>query len=283
MSSSTARIAATEARRTKSSVARVEANRRNAQRSTGPRTTEGKARVASNAYKHGLRSERNPLDLANDTALPFEREEFATTLAAFLDDLAPIGPIETRLVERLAQIDLRLSRAVKMETTQLDMHTGLLAKSMAGALPSGEGAEQTQHNWLTTLAFLKNPSATTLIAQYESRLARDFARTLTQLRQAQKLRTGRTANPLCPIGENSDEQTQPTGKEPRASASVLTGQPATSQLANASCAMEEPNALCSMEENVEQTQQPHPPTVQPGHSLRNNASERTSSRDAHVG
>ncbi|HTX39642.1 MAG TPA: hypothetical protein VME43_31715, partial [Bryobacteraceae bacterium] len=33
------------------------ANRRNAQRSTGPRTAEGKARAALNARKHGFRAE----------------------------------------------------------------------------------------------------------------------------------------------------------------------------------------------------------------------------------
>lgn len=33
---------------------RIEANRRNARKSTGPRTTEGRARVSRNARKHGL-------------------------------------------------------------------------------------------------------------------------------------------------------------------------------------------------------------------------------------
>jgi len=170
------------------SAARIAANKANAQKSTGPRTPEGKARVSENALKHGLRSERNTLDLASDVALPIEREEFLATLAAFTQDLQPLGPLETRLVERLAQIDLRLNRAVRMETAHLEMHTGLLTQSMGSALPIGEGAGQTRQNWLTTLAFLKSPSATTLIGQYESRLSRDFARTLSQLRQAQKLR-----------------------------------------------------------------------------------------------
>jgi hypothetical protein len=46
---------------------KIEANRRNALKSTGPRTTEGKAAVRLNALRHGLRSE--------EVLLPGEDEE----------------------------------------------------------------------------------------------------------------------------------------------------------------------------------------------------------------
>ena len=46
----------------KTSQKRIEANRLNAQRSTGPRTDAGKAKSATNATTHGLSSvKRNPL------------------------------------------------------------------------------------------------------------------------------------------------------------------------------------------------------------------------------
>ena len=54
------------------SEARIAANRLNAQKSTGPRTAEGKAVVAQNAVKHGL--------LAREGLLRGEdREEYEST------------------------------------------------------------------------------------------------------------------------------------------------------------------------------------------------------------
>src|SRR4051812_2893661 len=104
------------------SAVKLAANKANGLKSTGPRTAEGKARVSANALRHGLRSERNPLDLAAGVSLPHEQTQFLETLADFTADLQPIGPLENTLVERLAQLGLRLQRAVRMETAHMEIH-----------------------------------------------------------------------------------------------------------------------------------------------------------------
>ncbi|MHB9026646.1 MAG: hypothetical protein ACYC7E_21145, partial [Armatimonadota bacterium] len=59
-----------------------EANRQNAQHSTGPRTPEGKARSSMNALKHGF--------FAKEALLPQEdAAEFTTFADALRDDLQP--------------------------------------------------------------------------------------------------------------------------------------------------------------------------------------------------
>jgi hypothetical protein len=81
----------------------VEANRRNARKSTGPRTPEGKARSRLNALTHGLTA-RTPI-------LPGEDEpEYARRLAAWRNDLAPCNPYEEDLVRQAVSLSWRLDR-----------------------------------------------------------------------------------------------------------------------------------------------------------------------------
>ena len=87
---------------------------------------------------------------------------------------------------------------------------------LLAATPGSSLATATDHhrdNIMLTLAFLRDPAALKLISQYESRLARDFARTLTQLRQSQgSKRTGprvdasQRRTSLSAMEENPPEQ-----------------------------------------------------------------------------
>ena len=85
-----------------------EANRRNALKSTGPKTPEGKAIASRNAITHGL-SARMPV-------IPGENEaEFAAYTERWLDELEPIGPMEEHLAERIIGIAWRLRRVGQIE------------------------------------------------------------------------------------------------------------------------------------------------------------------------
>jgi hypothetical protein len=92
--------------------AQIEANRRNAQKSTGPKTAEGKARSKFNGLTHGLR--------ATSAVLPDEDgDAFADSLARWIDDWSPATDDRRRLVERAATAAWQLTRCVRLETARL--------------------------------------------------------------------------------------------------------------------------------------------------------------------
>lgn len=84
------------------------ANRRNALRSTGPRTPAGKARTARNPITHGL--------LSREVLLPGEdREEFEAFAASLRRDLEPEGTYEELLVDSMIKAVWKLRRLGRME------------------------------------------------------------------------------------------------------------------------------------------------------------------------
>lgn len=86
----------------------LEANRRNAARSTGPRTAAGMAVSSKNARKHGL--------LSAEVVIPGEEpSEFASFRQAMLDDLSPVGQLELMLADRIVSSFWNLKRSGRME------------------------------------------------------------------------------------------------------------------------------------------------------------------------
>ncbi len=98
--------------KTTASDARIAANRRNAQNSTGPRSEEGKAQSRLNALKHGL--------TAKVVVLPTEdAEEFENRRAEWHEAYQPAGPAQQLLIDRAVQASWRLERCSKAETARL--------------------------------------------------------------------------------------------------------------------------------------------------------------------
>jgi hypothetical protein len=87
----------------------IEANRRNARKSTGPRTEDGKQRSRCNAIRHGLTAE-TVIGALEDA------EDYKAFEAAITADYDAQSAVERELVLRLASLLWRLRRATTMET-----------------------------------------------------------------------------------------------------------------------------------------------------------------------
>lgn len=83
------------------------ANRKNARKSTGPRTPRGKARSRWNALKHGVLATA----LIPPSLEPFEMPHtLECLLTALREHFSPLGPVEGMLVELVAACYWRLAR-----------------------------------------------------------------------------------------------------------------------------------------------------------------------------
>lgn len=93
--------------------AQINANRQNAQKSTGPRTAEGKAAVSQNAVKHGLFAVQDVLTVENQAEFDQLREEM-------LAELSPVGSVESLLAQRAVSLAWRLRRAEVMQNQVIE-------------------------------------------------------------------------------------------------------------------------------------------------------------------
>ena len=103
------------------SLRRLEANRRNALRSTGPRTEAGKERSRANAIRHGLTAETVVGTLE-------DAEDYKAFEATIIADYDPETAVARELVLRLASLLWRLRRAGAIETNLLELHAEVLGK-----------------------------------------------------------------------------------------------------------------------------------------------------------
>lgn len=155
------------------SARQIAANRRNALRSTGPRSVEGKTRSSQNAMKHGL--------LSAQTVLPDEdREAFDVLRERLWDALRPEGPVEELLAESALSLAWRLARLGRVEA-------GLFiigAHSPIGYAVRDDSDEAGQLAW----AFSGQASTFSALSRYEAALTRQLQRALRDLEQSRLAR-----------------------------------------------------------------------------------------------
>ena len=93
----------------------MEANRRNAEKSTGPKSAEGKRTVSQNAVQHGLFA-------VNPVVIPEEQEEFDRFAELMRFEWGAQGARENFVMDRILDYGWRLKRVARIET-------GLLIRS----------------------------------------------------------------------------------------------------------------------------------------------------------
>jgi len=153
------------------STAQIEANRRNAQESTGPRTPEGKAASRLNALRHGLAAKQ--VIVLGEKAEDFEA--FHAEMHAALD---PADALEEQLAERIVLCAWRLRRACRAEA-------GVVAEGARRFEWATDGKKANDSVLLSDIGMIST------LSRYESSVERALHRTLSLLEQRQARRRGR--------------------------------------------------------------------------------------------
>jgi hypothetical protein len=151
---------------------RVEVNRANAQKSTGPRTAAGKQRSSLNALRHGLTG--HTIVLPTDDRAAYQRHS-----QSFLDEYRPQGATESQLVQSVTDISWQLNRAAAVETNLFSLGIIESEDRIRASHPDAETA------LAMALTYREHNRAFANIGIYRQRLAREFERTLILLRRIQ--------------------------------------------------------------------------------------------------
>jgi hypothetical protein len=191
-----------------SSEARTIANRLNAQKSTGPRTAEGKAAVAQNAVKHGLSAQC-------DVIRGEDQEEFDLYREEMFWELNPTGTMQSRLAERIVSLAWRLRRAERLQNEAFD---ALLTKETSSPLArltrSLHGKEQDTGDSggcdgdpalaQTVVRDFANSRVLDRLLMYERRIESSLYRTMAELQKLRHTQEPQASGEHCPPYECGD-------------------------------------------------------------------------------
>jgi len=194
------------------------ANRRNAQKSTGPKTPQGKALVSKNALKHGLSTSQPVITSESQADFDLHRD-------SLLADLAPAGPMESILADRIVGLSWRLERAARIQNQTIDAmtenHTSDPFANLAKSFPYKRlGAPQPptpDSNADLTLGRIaikdfSNSRVLDRLLMYERRLENSMYKTILEL---QRLQLIRHLDPQTPTQAPTPTDQRATSHKPR--------------------------------------------------------------------
>jgi hypothetical protein len=169
------------------------ANRRNAEKSTGPKTPEGKAVVALNAMKHGLLS-RHVLLLDEDEAALVELGKRLRM------HLQPVGEFEVLLVDRIVTAAWRLRRVLAIETSLFEAYRS-------------EGVPPSKPVSLGDVIRRDHGDRLTRVLRYETALERSLYKALHELQRLQAARAGAPVPPPAAADVDVNVTVQGSGED----------------------------------------------------------------------
>jgi hypothetical protein len=196
----------------------LEANRRNAAKSHGPITPEGRAAVRLNALQHGLTAAEVILPTTED------KLEFEQFQASFVEECQPVGPIEQVLVEDIVVNRWRMTRVRKMEPGFFALRLQALEKWI---IKDHSALDAQAHLALVFRDDAENSDTLGKMSRYEARFERSFHKALKELQRLQALRaaasdSGNGTVSQNPVSPDPDPLPPPESAPPPAQGSSAT-------------------------------------------------------------
>ncbi len=177
-----------------STKAQILANRRNARKSTGPRTSEGKAIVSQNAVSHGLSARRTVISSESQADFDLYRRQMFT-------ELAPESPVQSMLAERIVCLSWRLKRAANIQNQAIDalnadntsspltkLTYSLLFKNPNQSQPSPSAPAADLALGRIAIKDFANARVLERLLMYERRIEHSLYKTLIELQRLQLIR-----------------------------------------------------------------------------------------------
>jgi hypothetical protein len=172
---------------------KVDANRQNAKRSTGPRTVKGKQQVSRNAVRHGFFAKFLIVEHKDGKESQSEFDDFHAKVHA---DYKPVGFLEELWTEQIAAWCWRLRRLIRCESGQIAKalveHSHHILRSRERDLtdPESQSSSSSEMDSLTDHLFLPEKDDLDKLLRYEAMISRQLNHAIAELERLQVRRKG---------------------------------------------------------------------------------------------